>query len=548
MTCKNKAVTGSTSKFRMVQEITTTKQNKTDNMKSKFNLIATSFLFITCIAWQLTSFAQSGSLDLTFDTDGKVTTAIGSGSDVGNEVAIQSDGKIVVAGYSDNGNDLDFAVIRYNSNGSLDTGFGSNGKVTTDIANDDDYGNSVAIQADGKIVVAGYGRISSNNDIVVVRYNTDGTLDLSFDSDGVVTTPIGNSSDYAFAVAIQPDGKIVVAGSSAAFVVVRYNTDGSLDNTFDQDGKATVAIGNSSEALSIAMQPDGKIVLAGYSSASGVINFAVARYHTDGILDQSFDSDGIATTDFDGFNDYAYGVAIQGDGKIVAAGISYDSLDSDFALVRYETDGSLDLSFDTDGMVTTDVASYIESARSMVIQSDNKIVVSGLSTIGTTSFYVLVRYDTNGILDNAFDADGIVTTTIGGSCEGQSIALQSDGKIVVAGYALIAGNLDFAVARYNNINITGVNTISNRAAGIRIYPNPFSKQTTLQSDRIFNNASVTVFNFLGQPVNEVTNIHGEMFTLYRNDLAAGAYFIRIMEDNEVVAVDKLVITEYMMNR
>lgn len=517
-------------------------------MKSKFNLIAASFLFITCIAWQLTSFAQSGSLDLTFDTDGKVTTAIGSGSDVGNGVAIQSDGKIVVAGYSDNGSDLDFAVIRYNSNGSLDTGFGSNGKVTTDIANDDDYGNSVAIQADGKIVVAGYGRISSNNDIVVVRYNTDGTLDVSFDTDGKVTTPIGTSSDYAFAIAIQPDGKIVVAGSSAAFVVVRYNTDGSLDSNFDFDGIVTSAIGNSSEGLSIALQLNGKIVVAGYRSLNAVVDAAVVRYNTDGSLDLTFDSDGIVTTDISGFIDRVYSVGVQPDGKIVVAGISLDSLNSNFLVMRYDTNGTLDPTFDTDGIVTIDVASYNESARSLAIQSDGKIVVTGLSTIGTTSFVVLLRYQTNGSLDNTFDADGIVTTTIGGSCEGQSIALQSDGKIVVAGYALIAGNLDFAVARYNNINITGVNTISNRAAGIRIYPNPFSKQTTLQSDRIFNNASLTVFNFLGQPVNEVTNIHGEMFTLYRNNLPAGVYFIRIMEDNEVVAIDKLVITDYMMNR
>lgn len=517
-------------------------------MKSKFNLIAASFLFITCIAWQLTSFAQSGSLDLTFDTDGKVTTAIGSGSDVGNGVAIQSDGKIVVAGYSDNGSDLDFAVIRYNSNGSLDTGFGSNGKVTTDIANDDDYGNSVAIQADGKIVVAGYGRISSNNDIVVVRYNTDGTLDVSFDTDGKVTTPIGNSSDYGFAIAIQPDGKIVVAGSSAAFVVVRYNTDGSLDSNFDFDGIVTSAIGNSSEGLSIALQLNGKIVVAGYRSLNAVVDAAVVRYNTDGSLDLTFDSDGIVTTDISGFIDRVYSVGVQPDGKIVVAGISLDSLNSNFLVMRYDTNGTLDPTFDTDGIVTIDVASYNESARSLAIQSDGKIVVTGLSTIGTTSFVVLLRYQTNGSLDNTFDADGIVTTTIGGSCEGQSIALQSDGKIVVAGYALIAGNLDFAVARYNNINITGVNTISNRAAGIRIYPNPFSKQTTLQSNRIFNDASLTVFNFLGQPVNEVTNIHGEMFTLYRNDLPAGVYFIRIMEDNEVVAIDKLVITDYMMNR
>ncbi len=283
----------------------------------------------------------SGSLDTSFDGDGKVTTPIGSGDDVANAIAIQGDGKIVVAGYSSNGTNLDFTIVRYNTDGLLDTSFGSGGKVTTDFGNDD-AAYAMAIQGDGKIVVAGYSSNGTNLDFTIVRYNTDGSLDTSFDGDGKVTTDIGiGSYDFANTIAIQGDGKIVVAGYSSNgsnndFAIVRYNTDGSLDTSFGSDGKVTTPIGSGDdEAYAIAIQGDGKIVVAGYSSNGSNNDFAIVRYNADGSLDTSFGTGGKVTTDFGGDDAAAYAIAIQGDGKIVVAGYSWNGSNNDFAIARY---------------------------------------------------------------------------------------------------------------------------------------------------------------------------------------------------------------------
>jgi uncharacterized delta-60 repeat protein len=190
----------------------------------------------------------AGALDLTFGGDGKVTTAIGLSHDYASSMAIQADGKIVLAGASKNGSYVDFALARYNADGSLDTSFDGDGKLTTPIGSSDDDVYCVAIQADGKIVAAGYSYNGSNNIFALARYNPDGRLDTSFDGDGKLTTPIGSSSGYARSVAIQADGKIVAAGYAwngtyDDFAIARYNADGSLDTSFDGDGILTTDIG-----------------------------------------------------------------------------------------------------------------------------------------------------------------------------------------------------------------------------------------------------------------------------------------------------------------
>ena len=186
------------------------------------------------------SLAQAGSLDLSFDTDGKVITNMGSSDCAANAVVIQSDGRIVAVGYSGNGSTYDFAIARYNTDGGLDTTFDTDGKVTTAIGS---YNTAfaVALQSDGKIIAAGSAN-GSQMDFALVRYNTNGSLDTTFDIDGKVITAVGNFTDVAYSVAIQNDGKIVMAGYSSNgsnddFSLVRYNTNGSLDSTFDNDGK-----------------------------------------------------------------------------------------------------------------------------------------------------------------------------------------------------------------------------------------------------------------------------------------------------------------------
>src|SRR6185503_10246187 len=179
----------------------------------------------------------------------------------GFAVTIQPNGKIIVAGASWGVNNDDFALARYNSNGSLDTTFDTDGKTTTPIGSGDDYGRAVALQSDGKIVVAGTSFNGSNNDFALARYNSTGSLDTTFDTDGKVTTSFGSGEDFGRGVAIQSDGKIVVAGhSDGKFALTRYNNNGSLDMTFDTDGKVTTTIGAGDFGFAVALQPDGKIL------------------------------------------------------------------------------------------------------------------------------------------------------------------------------------------------------------------------------------------------------------------------------------------------
>ncbi len=397
--------------------------------------------------------AAPGDLDPTFGVGGVVTTSIGGGTDRASSVGIQSDGKIVAAGRSWNGSNYDFALVRYDSEGSLDATFGSNGKVTTAIGGSDAFANSVAVQADGKIVVAGWAYNSRDSDFAVARYQSNGSLDTSFDSDGKLTTAIGASYDTANSVALQADGKIVVAGTSRSssdysddFALARYNSDGSLDATFGSNGKVTTAIGTSTDVgQSVAVQADGKIVVAGYSFSGGR-KFAVARYNTDGSLDISFGSDGRVTT---GATGYSYSMILQPDGKIIVVG------DPDFSLVRYNSNGSLDTSFGGDGNVNTTIGpssdTNSDAALAVALQPDGKIVVTGWVWADNSSDrdFALARYDSDGSLDTSFHYDGRVTTMIGASTDvGQSVVVQLDGKIVVAGYSSNGGDYDFALARY----------------------------------------------------------------------------------------------------
>jgi uncharacterized delta-60 repeat protein len=311
---------------------------------------------------------------------------------------VQSDGKIVAAGYSHNGTNNDFAVVRYNTDGSLGTNFSGDGLVTTAVGLSIDVANSVVLQSDGKIVAAGYSHNGSNVDFAVVRYNTDGSLDTTFNSDGIVTTAVGSLNDTGRSVVVQSDGKIIVVGSSenvtdSDFAVVRYNTDGSLDTTFSSDGKVTTAIGSSQDqARSVVLQSDGKIVAAGLSDNGSNYDFAVVRYNTDGSLDTTFSDDGKLITAVGLGTDFANSVVLQSDGKIVAAGYSYNVSSEDFTVVRYNNDGSLDTTFSGDGIVTTAVGAGSDFGYSVAMQSDGKIVTAGYSYSGTKYDFAVVRY------------------------------------------------------------------------------------------------------------------------------------------------------------
>jgi uncharacterized delta-60 repeat protein len=254
-------------------------------------------------------------LDTTFAGTGSVITGNGGAGGILNGVVVQADGKNVVVGYTHNGISNDFVIMRYNTNGSLDSSFGTGGIAIVAVTSAADNAARVALQSDGKIVVCG----TANSDFAVVRLNTNGTLDTSFDTDGIVTTPVLTGADIGTDLAIQTDGKIVVAGYASNgvnndFAVVRYNANGSLDTSFDTDGKVTTAVGTGrDEANAVALTSTGLIIAAGRAAITGSgDDFALVRYTTAGALDTTFDTDGKFThiMGTGAANDIIYDVAV----------------------------------------------------------------------------------------------------------------------------------------------------------------------------------------------------------------------------------------------
>jgi uncharacterized delta-60 repeat protein len=414
----------------------------------------------------------SGDLDTSFGGDGKVTTSFGSGSfDFANALVIQSDGKIVVAGWSSNASSRsNFALARYLPNGTLDATFGGDGRVLTDFGSDFGSAYALALQPDGKIVVAGYSSSASGGStFALARYLPDGTLDPSFGGDGIVFTDFGSGSyDGVSSLAIQADGKIVVAGwfdasGDSDFALARYLSNGTLDTSFGSHGAVRTDFGSGSYdyAYALALQPDGKIVVAGDSSVSGGTAFALARYLPNGTLDTSFSGDGKVRTDFGISTDHATAVALQADGKIVVAGGSYAGGRNAFALARYLPNGTLDMSFSGDGKVLTNFSSSgYDEAYALALQPNGKIMVAGYSVNASSSFdFAVARYLSNGNLDATFSGDGKMRTDFGsGSADSsQALAIQPrDGRLVVAGYSDASGTSAFALARYHAITCNGV--------------------------------------------------------------------------------------------
>ena len=415
-----------------------------------------------------------GDLDPTFGTGGRVTTDFFNATDIAHSMAIQNDGKIVVAGEGKNlpSTISAFVLVRYTVDGVPDTSFGNAGKVITffgsgQIGNIIDAAYAVVIQRDGKILAAGHTRISGHISIALARYNTDGSLDAEFGLGGTVTiNPHGFDSE-AYGLALQSDGKILVAGMRDSsrtrndFLLVRYLADGTLDNDFGAGGFVSTdfaypdePFGSNDQAHGIVVQPDGKILLAGFrshgASPGGSFpsdDFALARYNPDGSPDMSFGSVGKVTTDFGG-SDYGDEVALQLDGKIVVAGSASQPNPGYFALSRYNSDGGLDNSFGFGGKVTTANTVVVGAAgMALAIQKDARIIAGGRSTTGWT----LTRYNSGGSLDTSFGNGGVVQNTFSEFGDTvNAIAIQSDNKIVAAGNSFSSGTgSDIAVARYD---------------------------------------------------------------------------------------------------
>lgn len=433
--------------------------------------------FSLCLLFGLVSIvhAAPGDLDTSFSTDGRVVTDVpGTGS--GNAVAIQADGKIVVVGSAAG----DFAVARYNRNGTLDVTFGGDGIVTTDLGGPVDAARAVALQADGRIVVAGSAGVELDRTLAIVRYNTDGTLDTSFDGDGRLTREFIITPDAgggAADIAIQADGKIVVVGSTGSdFAVARFNPNGTPDTTFGLAATGVVTKdfgGINDRAAAVAIQADGRIVVAGTTSLDGRNVFAVERFSTAGLPDL------LGVGILNGATGTAFGpainvsasandVVIQTDGRIVVVGDVITTFPASTQVIRavgiarYNANGSLDTTFASTGLRQLSFGEGASFVGGVAIQPDNKIVVVGNVQPFVNGFpnpnFAVARLNVNGSVDPTFSGNGLLSTDFGiGSPPrdfASAVAIQrTDGRIVVAGEV----NGSFGVARYHAFSCNGAN-------------------------------------------------------------------------------------------
>jgi uncharacterized delta-60 repeat protein len=432
--------------------------------------ISTLMLFslVLLLALVATAYAQdAGDFDTSFDVDGKVLIDFGDVGDFGYAAVVQSDGKTVIAGKSFNGVNDDFALVRLNVDGSLDSSFDGDGKVRTDFSNSNDGIEAIALQPDGKIVVAGYTFVDGDQDFALARYNADGSPDTTFSTDGKVNTNTGpaDKDDFAMAVAIQTDGKIVAAGQSNPVtfssdgIYARYNTDGTLDFDFGASGITITPI-NSSGVSGVVVDNAGKVVGSDYSGY-------IFRLNADGTPDTTFDTDGnlyLGSAALDS-------VALYPGGRYVTVGDYFGG----FEVSRISANGTLDSTLGNDGQIALDDDPDNYDAYSIAIDSAGRILLAGATqpnSTGTDFNFVLARLNPDGTPDLSFSQDGKLTTSFGQGVDIIHAVIPFGDYIYVAGEAVDGINVNFAAARFYAVSIVPTVSPTNTPGGPTETPQP----------------------------------------------------------------------------
>ena len=406
-------------------------------------------------------YKTNGTLDSTFGIDGIVTDSIGLSDD--NEascIAIQPDGKIVVGGYAFISTDFDFVLLRFNTNGIPDSTFGTYGIITKNLG-DDNFANSIALQADGKILLCGSTSNGVDQDFAVARFNNDGSTDVNYAAAGMALVSMTPASeDIPTHIKIQPDGKAIIVGLSAItttyipkIALLRLDTNGFPDNSFGNTGKIVNAFSaNGDQLTSVVLQPDGKMVVVGQSVNTNA-DILVARYTLAGLLDNTYGNGGYKFYNFGNLAEQAYTVALQADGKIIVAG-SVDSLSTDIALIRIRSKGVIDSTFGTNGKVATALSTGYDYATSMLLQPDGKIVLGGMAT----QDFAVMRYQGDP-LDAALSTLTIPSSRCGalGNNQTVSVLLSNNGNTKIA---LDSVKVQLQITGANTYTISKNNTIA----------------------------------------------------------------------------------------
>jgi uncharacterized delta-60 repeat protein len=512
-------------------------------MKINFTLLA------LCFSVVLMAQQHPGTLDYSFGDSGKVIS-----KNFGDcyDMAVQADNKIVCLGDSGVIGLRNLRIVRYLPDGTLDSAFGKQGILDPVVIETIVTPTSIAIQPDQKILAAGSGYKNGIPTNVLLRILPDGTMDNSFGVNGIVDSTFGIGESFPY-ITLQPDGKIVeVSWYYPGFLLVRYNPDGSLDKSFGNNGTVLTGFGGVTIPTSIALEPDGKIVIGGNYNAT-YTEFLLARYTTNGTLDGSFGHQGIITTNFGKYGDAIDDIVIQPDGKIIVGGqtgLQFDFQNENVAIARYQINGDLDDSFANAGKATVIFPNFDASADRVILQPDNKIVFAGeiYSLFSPVQDFALGRLLNNGNLDSSFGVDGETTTDFGLVEQTGGLALQN-GKILLAGTSLTYSpqdETDYALARYYSDSLTKKQIIAQK---IRHYIQTHNVQaTTLGNVSIYPNPAQNMLHVVGlssaQTKLTVVDLNGSIrmqavanaasFNLNIASLYAGNYMLKIETNGEVV--------------
>ncbi|HMU41764.1 MAG TPA: T9SS type A sorting domain-containing protein [Ignavibacteriaceae bacterium] len=501
------------------------------------------------------SFAQIKYLDSLFSDDGISLTNLGNFEGAWS-VFSTNENKIIVSGWSKLSTESpeDILLMRFNNDGSIDSTFKSGNIISVEEFTWESSYASIE-QKDGKILIAGRFYNGLNWDFMLARFYADGRLDSSFAQNGFAIIDI-SSDDRAFSIDLQNDDKIIIAGfvniNNWDFAVLRFNSNGLLDNTFGNNGIVINDFdGDIDVAFSIKTQSDSKIIACGWTFSNASWNFAMIRYNSDGSLDQNFGNKGIVITDVDNVYNTSHSIAIQEDGKYVVTGYRYfrERLDTDILLVRYNSDGSIDQSFGVNGFVTKDINRNEDFAWDVIIQSDERILVTGYTKSDSSKNVVTLRFNNNGQIDSTFGDSGVIITSIFGfDEEGRHLALQNDGKILVTGYSFNGVDQDLFILRINpDGNILPVPQVDSTLTNLsQNYPNPFTTKTLIPLN-LHETSYVTlkVYNALGEEVSSLIDevkIAGNYKVLFdRSNLSSGIYLYQLITKNYSQAKKMLII-------
>ena len=505
----------------------------------KYNL----FLALICVPFLC--FAQPGTLDNNFSADGYQTLNFGT-SDYGFAGAVQPDQKILVCGYINQSPNRDIVVARLFPDGSYDSSFGTNGSVVFDNGGSNDVVNAIALQDDGKIVLAA----QASSEALIIRLNSNGSLDNTFDFDGKLVVSIGTSANEVNDVKITSDNKIIACGSAndtgfpSNVAVVRLNADGSFDNTFSFDGMVTTDIDDNDVGYGLYVQSNGRITVVGSGGSSPML----VRYNSDGTLDDTFGTNGVVSlvggTDTGALRTVIY----DGTGRINVAGYFGPGSGNDVMVARLNYDGTLDNSFSSDGVAFFDYNGNTDDGTDFFIQPDGKLLVCGYGFGSLNTWHgLMLRYNADGTPDNSFGTNGVVDNQFTNSDRYWAIAMQADGKALAFGHGSEVGNTDILVARYiTGLNI-GIGEVDAYIGSTLIYPNPITNnQVTVEYELKMDEAvSIDLFDLTGKQITVLQpeleqSVGSYQKTLSLPALLAGNYFLKFNTEKGSVAVKLMV--------